>query len=125
VPVKPQRITDAELAVLKLLWEAESLTARQIRERLYPQGTDSDQATVQKLLQRLERKGFISRDRSSFAHTFRANVSRSDVVGEQLESLAKKLTDGSMIPFIMHAVQNAKLTARARREIRELLQRRG
>ena len=121
---KPQAVTDAELAVLKLLWQSETLTSREIREELYPAGTPSDYATVQKLLERLERKGYVSRDRSSFAHVFRAKVSQDVLVGQQLESLAKKLTNGSIVPFIMHAVGSKKLTAQDRKEIRRLLDRR-
>jgi len=118
---KPQHASDAELAILKLLWKAESLTARDIREQLYPGGTSSDHGTVQKLLQRLENKGLVSRDRRSFAHVFRAIVSRGGLVGRQLDAMADKLTDGSMVPFIMHAVESKKLTSEEREEIRQLL----
>jgi predicted transcriptional regulator len=116
--------TDAELAILKLLWEQEPLSSRDIRERLYPGGTPSDHATVQKLLQRLERKKLVARDRSSFAHLFRAKVTREELAGEQLEALASKLTDGSLVPFILHAVNSKPLTAEERDEIRRLLDRR-
>ena len=115
--------TDAELAILKLLWESESLTAREIRERLYPGGTPSDHATVQKLLQRLEQKKLVTRDRRSFAHSFRATASREALAGEQLEALASKLTDGSLVPFILHAVSSKPLTSQEREEIRRLLDR--
>jgi len=121
MPPRPSRVSPAELAVLKLLWDAESLSARAIRERLYPEGTPSDNATVQKLLQRLEAKNLIERDRSEFAHTFTARVSRSEIVGEELEALAEKLTDGSLVPLIMHAVDARKLTAAERRDLRALL----
>ena len=121
---KPQHASDAELAILKLLWDAESLTARDIREQLYPGGTPSDHGTVQKLLQRLEKKGLVSRDRRSFAHVFRAKVSRGGLVGRQLEAMADRLTDGSMVPFIIHAVESKKLTPEEREEIRQLLERR-
>lgn len=113
--------SDAELAVMRLLWENESLTARDIREVLYPGGTSSDHGTVQKLLQRLETKKLISRDNTSFVHVFRAKVSRSEMAGQQLETLAEKLTEGSLVPFIMHAVGSRKLTAQERKEIRRLL----
>ena len=116
--------TDAELAILKLLWEdGESLTARAICDRLYPSGTASDQATVQKLLQRLEKKRLIARDRSSFAHEFRATVTRESLAGNQLEALAEKLTDGSLVPFILHAVSSKQLSDEERNEIRRLLSR--
>jgi BlaI family penicillinase repressor len=120
---RPQA-TDAELAVLKLLWESEPLTARTICEQLYPSGTPSDQATVQKLLQRLEQKRLVDRDRSSFAHQFRATVTREALAGNHLEALAEKLTDGSIVPFILHAVESKQLTAKERNEIRRLLDRR-
>jgi predicted transcriptional regulator len=116
-------VTDAELAVLKVLWERGSATAREIRERLYPRGTRSDHGTTQKLLQRLEAKGFISRDRSGFAHVFRARLDRRAYAGQQLEALADKLTDGSLVPFIMHLVEGKGISPRERREIRELLDR--
>ena len=73
---KIKEATNAELAILKLLWERDSLTAREIRDELYPRGTNSDHATVQKLLQRLEKKCLINRDRRSFAHVFRTQVTR-------------------------------------------------
>jgi BlaI family penicillinase repressor len=116
--------TDAELAILKLLWENAALTAREIRERLYPRGTPSDHSTVQKLLQRLERKKLVARDRRSFAHSFRATVTREELAGEQLEVLASKMTDGSLVPFILHAVNAKPLTPQEREEIRRLLDRR-
>jgi BlaI family transcriptional regulator, penicillinase repressor len=115
--------TDAELAILKLLWESESLSAREIRERLYPGGTPSDHATVQKLLQRLEQKKLIARDRRTFAHSFRATLSREELAGAQMEALASKLTDGSLVPFILHAVSTKPLSAQEREEIRRLLDR--
>jgi len=120
---RPQA-TDAELAILKLLWEREPLTAREIREQLYPGGSPSDHATVQKLLQRLEQKKLVARDRSSFAHVFRSSVTREALAGNQLEALAAKLTDGSMVPFVLHAVSSKKLTPEERSEIRRLLNRR-
>jgi predicted transcriptional regulator len=118
---RDSKATDAELAILKLLWRGQALTAREIRDQLYPAGTPSDNATVQKLLQRLEQKGLISRDRSAFAHRFQAKVSHGAMVGRQLEALAEKLTDGSMVPIIMHVVGNKKLTAEEREQIRRLL----
>jgi BlaI family transcriptional regulator, penicillinase repressor len=124
MPPARHTASDAELAVLKLLWENERLSARDIREQLYPEGTPSDHATVQKLLQRLEQKKLIARDRRSFAHQFRAIVTREELAGEQLEALASKLTDGSMVPFILHAVNAKPLTAEERSEIRRLLDRR-
>ena len=56
-------LANAELAVMELLWEEDRLTARQIRAALYPDATRAQHGTVQKLLQRLEEKWFVERDR--------------------------------------------------------------
>ena len=121
---KPQTITDAELAVLKTLWEQGPLTARVITETLYPQCTESDVGTVHSFLQRLERKKFVKRDRGCYPHLFTARVSRTDVAGQQLEAMADKLSDGSLAPFLMHMVQSKRLSDCDLTEIRRLLAKR-
>ena len=116
-------LANAELAVIRLLWDRDQLTAREIREQLYPDETPSNHGTVQKLLQRLEQKGYVARDRSQFVHLFRAEISRRQYAGQQLESLADKLTDGSLVPFLTHLLEARKISAKERREIRKLLDR--
>ena len=115
-----QPITDAELAVMKLLWQRTELTARQIRDELYPTGTSSDHGTVQKLLQRLEAKRFVSRDRSEFAHRFRARVSQQEYAGSEFQSLAKKLTGGSLVPVLTHLVEAEGISREELKELRKL-----
>ena len=61
----PQSITDAELSVLQVIWERQTATVRELTERLYPEGTAAHHATVQKLLERLEAKKFVTRNRKT------------------------------------------------------------
>jgi len=117
----PRHVTDAELAVLKTLWDAAPLAAREIVERLYPDGSPSDVATVQKLISRLEAKGLVKRERATPAHLFRATITAEAFAGEQLEAMAEKLSDGSLTPFVMHLVNARGLTRRERQELRKLL----
>ena len=95
---KPQDVTDAELAVLQVLWDRGSVTIREITDVLYPQGTESDYATVKKLLARLESKGCVERDRSEMVHIFRARIDRQDLVSRRLQQVAENLCDGSWTP---------------------------
>ena len=67
-----QDITDSELAVLRILWDRETATIRQMTDILYPAGEAAQYATVQKLLDRMEAKGYVGRDRSLYVHMFRA-----------------------------------------------------
>ena len=71
-----QDVTDAELAVLEVLWRQGTVTVRQITEQLYPETEGSQHATVQKLLDRLKTKGFVTRDRSVWPHVFSSAVVR-------------------------------------------------
>lgn len=121
---KRRNITDAELAVLKVLWNEGTLTAKAITEVLYPECSESDFASVHSFLQRLERKGLVERDRSSFVHTFRAAVSRGDVAGQELAALADRLADGSMAPLLMHLVEGKQIGKKEANEIRKLLKKR-
>ena len=95
---------------MNLLWQNDRLTARQIREQLYPDAAKAQHGTVQKLLQRLEDKGYVERDRSLPVYLFSAVISRQTYAGRQLESLADKLTAGSFAPLITHLVEEKKIS---------------
>lgn len=118
---KPVRVADAELAVLKTLWERGPITAKSIAEELYPKGAESEFAAVHSFLQRLERKGLVARDRSSFIHVFSATVSQADVLGQELESLVARLGGDSLAPLIMKMIDQKRLSKREAAEIRKLL----
>jgi BlaI family penicillinase repressor len=117
----PQDLPDAELSVLQTLWERGPSTIRQLTDALYPSGTEAHYATVQKLLERLESKGFVSRDRSSWAHVFRAILDRDELIGRRLQAMAEKLCGGSLTPLLTNLVRSKRLTPRERREIRKLM----
>lgn len=117
----PARLTDAEFAVLQGLWEGGPQTIRQLAERLYPGGSVSEYATVQKLLDRLESKGCAARDRTSHAHVFQACAQREDLIDAQLHQLADKLCEGSLTPVLLQLVQHVSLSKKDRETIRQLL----
>ncbi len=114
-------LANAELAVMDLLWQNGQLTARQIREELYPDASKAQHGTVQRLLQRLEDKGFVVRDRGLSVHLFSPAVSRQAYAGRQLEMLASKLTSGSFAPLITHLVEEKKISRDEIDRIRAIL----
>jgi predicted transcriptional regulator len=118
----PQDITDAELDVLQVLWDEGPTTIRRITDVLYPGGTAAQYATVQKLLERLEKnKGCVARDRSGPVHVFTATLSREELIGRRLQSMAEDLCGGSWTPLLTQLVQSQKLSARERQELRDLI----
>ena len=114
-------VTDAELAVLQVLWDGGPATIRRLTDELYPDGSEAHYATVQKLLERLEEKRHVARDRSTHAHTFRAVTDRDALVGRRLRAVAEKLCGGLMAPLLTHLVRAETLTPRERQELRTLI----
>ena len=114
-------VTSAELAVLQALWDLRAATIRQLTDRVYPRGGASAYATVQKLLERLEDKECVGRDRSAMAHVFRASVSRDAVIGKHLRDVAEKLCGGSFTPLLTNLLQADAIGPTERAELRRLL----
>jgi BlaI family penicillinase repressor len=114
-------VSDAELAVLQLLWDQGRLTTRQITEQLYPKQSGSDLATVQKLVQRLENKKLVGRDRSLFVHTIIARIDRNAFAAQRLAETAAKLTSGSLKPLLAHLVESDQLSPDELDELRKLI----
>ncbi len=114
-------VTDHELAVIEVLWTRGQATIREIAEAVYGSSATTAYATVQKLLERLEKKRCVERDRTSFAHVFRPTVQRPDVIRQELESLADKLCGGSLTPLLMHLVETTKLSPSDRKMLRRLI----
>ncbi len=117
-----ESLANAELAVMELVWETDRITARKIRDELYPGESRSANGTVQRLLQRLEDKGFIDRDRELPVHLFAALISREAYAGSQLKSLADQLTGGSLVPAITHLIDEKQLSRAEIRRLREILE---
>jgi predicted transcriptional regulator len=117
----PRDITDAELSVLQVLWDQGPSPIRALADVLYPKGGAAQYATVQKLLERLEDKDCVRRDRSGSVHVFRAVVGRDDLVGRRLQDLAEKLCGGSWTPLLTNLVHSAKLSAQDRASLRRLI----
>ena len=95
----PQNVTDAEWAILDVLWNQGPATVRHLTEVLYPSGSASEHGTVYKLLERLEAKGCVKRARSGGVYEFRATVARDEVIGRELEALVEKMCGGSLQPW--------------------------
>ena len=115
------RLTDAEFAVLEPLWEFGPQTIRQLTARLYPAQSTSDYATVQKLLERLEAKECVGRDRSETPHVFRAEIERETLIDDHLQQIADRLCEGSLVPVLNQLVQRVSLSKSERAALQKLL----
>lgn len=116
------RLANAELAVMERLWMEGRLTARRLCERLYPDTTRSAHGTIQRLLQRLENKGFVERDRSLGTQIFSPRIGREAYASARLEALADRITGGSLVPMITQLMEERKLSPEEIERLREILE---
>jgi BlaI family transcriptional regulator, penicillinase repressor len=116
-------VTEAELSLLEALWDCGPATIRQLVAQVYNQTGPSVYATVQKLLDRLEAKGCVTRDRRAAVHVFAAAVNRDDLIGRRLRAVADSLCGGSLSPLLTHLVEGRGLSENERRELRALINR--
>lgn len=119
---KPYDVTEAEQTVLEALWSKGTATIRQLTDELYPDGTASNFSSVQKLLERLEGKGFVARARNGSAYLFRPLVDRRELIGRRLSAVAESLCDGSLTPLLQHLVEAHELTPRDRESLHLLIE---
>jgi predicted transcriptional regulator len=104
-------VTNTELTILQVLWDQGETTRRQIADVVYPGGSEAHYATVQNLLGRLERKGFVRSNREGNVLVFTATVDRDELIRRRLQGLADKLCGGAAAPLIMNLVRSQPLSA--------------
>ena len=115
------KVTETELQILDLLWDRASQTIRSLCETIYKDASPSHYATVQSLLERLEKKGWVLRDRSGHKHRFSAARNRSDFIGQQIQGVADAVCEGSVSSLLGQLAQSGSLTAKDRRQLRRLI----
>jgi predicted transcriptional regulator len=107
---KRRDVTEAELAVLQVLWSAGPRTIRELAAALNPSNQDAYYASVKKLLERLEAKGFVRREPRGIAYVYEATVDRDQLVGQRLRTIADSLCDGSVTPLLTQLARHERLS---------------
>ena len=119
----PPRPTDAELAILNVLWERGPSTVRDVHEALY-RDEGAGYTTALKLLQIMYGKGLVLRDDSERAHVFRAAVNRERTQKRFVADLVQRVFNGSSSQLVLQALGGrSKATREELDEIRALLDR--
>ena len=118
---KLPRPTDAELAILQVLWERGESTVREVHEALKDvQG--SGYTTVLKLMQIMTEKGLVERDESNRAHVYRARATQQKTQRQLVSDLLDKAFGGSPARLAMQALSSKKSSPEELAELRKLLE---
>lgn len=115
------RPTESELELLRILWENEPATVRDIYDTLN-QERPSGYTTVLKLLQIMTAKGLVVRDEANRAHVYRAAISQDAMQSKILRDLSVRLFSGSAAQLALHALAMEPATQNDLDEIRALIE---
>jgi BlaI family transcriptional regulator, penicillinase repressor len=117
---KPPKPTDAELAILRVLWEEGPSTVRRVWEQLNPK-QETGYTNVLKMMQIMCEKGLVTRDESDRSHIYRAARSQEQTQRQVIGHLLERLFSGSAPKLVMQALATKRATPAELTEIRRLL----
>ena len=114
------RPTDAELSILRVLWDRGPSTVRQVHDVLSV-GRDFAYTTTLKLLQLMTEKGGAVREEDGRVHLYRAAVAQEETQRHLIRDLVDRAFGGSPSQLVMQALAAKPASAEELREIRRLL----
>jgi predicted transcriptional regulator len=114
----PKKPTEAELAILRVLWARGPSTVREVAEAM---GRGGAYTTILKLMQIMLDKRLITRDDAERAHIYAAAYSQDHTQRQLVRDLLDRLFDGSAAQLVMQALAAKKTSPEELRAIRRVL----
>jgi predicted transcriptional regulator len=118
--VKLVRPTDAELSILRVLWQEGECTVRQVFEALRKE-REMGYTTVLKLMQIMTEKGLVKRDESERTHVYQPRLTQEQTQQQLVGDLLNKAFGGSASQLVLQALSAKPATAQELKRIRQLL----
>ena len=117
---KHPKPTEAELAILNVLWLRGPSTVRQVQGEL-EESRGTGYTTTLKLMQIMLEKGLLNRDDSSHAHVYRAAFTRGRAQKQMLSQLVDQVFEGSAQQLVMQALSTKRSSPQELEEIKKLI----
>ena len=113
-----RRPTDAELAILRVLWTRGPSTVREVAEIM---GREAGYTTILKLMQIMTEKRLVRRDEAARTHVYEAAYSEDQTQRHLVTDLLDRVFDGSAAKLVIQALNAGKASPEELDEIRKLL----
>lgn len=107
---KDYDIGEAELEVLKILWDEGRGTVRDVLNSLHQRGRRVAYTTVLTFLTRLEQKRYVKSDKSGLAYVYKPTVSREKVTRSRLRALVEQIYDGAAGPLALQLISSERFS---------------
>lgn len=114
------RPTDAELAILRVLWERGPSTVRQVHDAL-SRDRQAAYTTALKLLQIMTEKGLVDRDERDRTHVYRARFGEEQTQRQLVRDLVDRAFGGSAMKLVMQALAAKRASPEELRDIRKAI----
>ena len=111
--------TDAELAILNVLWSAGPVTVREVHEALSDR--QIGYTTVLKQLQVMAEKGLVTRSERFRSHVYEASLPKESTQRQLTQNLLERAFEGSTKHLVLGALASKKVSAKELAEIRRML----
>lgn len=111
--------TEAELALLSVLWQRGPSTVREVHDALPDSATGY--TTTLKILQKMFDKGLVARDESQRSHVYSAAIAAEQTQRQLLRDFVRRVFAGSPARLVMQALSDEAASAEDLAAIRELL----
>jgi BlaI family transcriptional regulator, penicillinase repressor len=119
-PDRLPKPTEAELELLRVLWDKGSASVRELHE-VVSQQRPLGYTSVLKTLQIMTEKGLVQRTEAGKAHIYHAAASQEETQNQLLRDLSERLFAGSAAQLAMHALTMQPASEEELEEIRKLI----
>ena len=112
-------LTPSELAIMKVIWQLEKATVRDVYEALRAK-REIAYTTVMTMMKILEEKGYLKKTRADRAYLYRPSQPRQKVVGAMVRDFLARVFDGAATPLLLQLAKDGRLSKGDKDTIRKL-----
>jgi predicted transcriptional regulator len=121
---RSRTLTGQELQIMKIVWELESATVRDVYEALLERRRIA-YTTVMTMMNILEEKGYLKKRLQERAYVYQARLPKNQVIKAMVRDFVDRVFNGSAEPLLVHLVKDRRLSEKDLEEISRLIRESG
>ena len=116
---KSSTLTEQELEIMKIVWERETVTVRDVYETLLERRKVA-YTTVMTMMKILEQKRYLKMSQADRAYVYQPARPKGQVIGDMVRDFINRVFNGSAEPLLVHLVEEHELSPEDLEEIAKL-----
>src|ERR1700722_757517 len=113
-------LTEQELEIMKVVWQLETATVRQVYETMLEHRRIA-YTTVMTMMNILEQKGYLKKRQDDRAYVYIGSQPKQQVIRSMVREFVNRVFNGSAEPLLVHLVEDQHLSANDIEEIRKTI----